>query len=206
MSQTRENFKKSALGQAISDEPVNPENTNSQQKPVPSSAEGPTQVQVLSQQDSLVANLAREQRTIADIEGLNVRDASVLNLLELPEECKPFHGKDYRFRWLAKDKNLEAKLNTGIWLLCTRTNAPFIKPHRFKSSGVVEQAGMILAFTSEKVAKIRESIPAEKSRRLLKHYTEDLPKSKERGFYKPESIGSDEDDDKEPGLIEGRDF
>ena len=175
--------------------------------PVPSAS--PTQVHVLSNQDTFISDLVKEQPTLEEVERMNVSSSPVVNLLELPEECRPLYKVKYRFRWLAKDKNLEARLRSSKWVLCTRTNSPYIKQHRFKNHGAVEQSGMLLAFMTEDMGKAREEAPARKSAALVKHYTEDLAKtgSKEAGgFYKPESAGSDEDDEKEEGLIEGRDF
>jgi hypothetical protein len=170
-----------------------------------SSAE-PRTVEVLSAQDSAVADLVKEAPNTLDIERaiLSVKENKLPNILELPEECKALHGIKYRFRWLAKDKNLEAKLRSSIWSLCTRVNSPYIKKHRFKSHGAVEQAGMLLAFAAEEVAKVREQLPAQRSADLVKHYTEDLAKSgsKEKGgFYKPET-GAEEDESDEGIVIE----
>jgi len=166
-----------------------------------------TPITVLSTTDTAVSDLVREQRKPEELERLAVKDGTKFDLLALPEECLPLHGKAYRFRWLAKSKNLEARLRSGIWQLCTRANSPFIKPHRFKSHGAVEQAGMLLAFTTEKAARIRELEPARKSAALVKHYTEELPRDEGRGFYRPKSSDSEEDEKGEDtGLEEGRDF
>lgn len=161
----------------------------------------PQQVQVLSSQDTEVCDLVAEAPKSVD--SLSVTDnMTFANLLELPEECKPLHKVRYRFRWLAKDRNLSARIRSSVWELCTRTNAPFIKSHRFKSHGAVEQAGMLLAFCPEDVGKWREEQPANKSAALVKHYTEDLPRDEAKGFYKPENSG----DDSEEGLTEDKDF
>lgn len=159
----------------------------------------PRRVEVLSSQDTVVADLVKEAPSTFDVERAveNLRDRKLPNILELPEECKPLNQVKYRFRWLAKDKNLEAKLRSSIWALCTRTNSPFIKPHRFKSHGAVEQAGMLLAFAAEEVAKAREEAPAKRSADLVKHYTQDLPKSgskEQGGFYAPEPDEGDSDE------------
>jgi len=165
---------------------------------------GPRTVEVLSTQDSAVADLVKEAPSTAEVERAieSMRDNKLPNILELPEECKPLYKVKYRFRWLAKDKNLEAKLRSSIWTLCTRNNSPYIKKHRFKSHGAVEQAGMLLAFASEDVAKIREEAPAKRSAALVKHYTEDLAKSgsKEKGgFYQPDTSGEEGESDE--GLV-----
>lgn len=163
-------------------------------------------VTVLSQGDSFVSGLVSDQGSFEQMEALYVKEHGQINLLELPEECKEIQAKTHRFKWMAKDKNLPARLRVGPWILCTRSNAPFIKSHRFGNHGAVEQAGMLLAFTTERLAKIREQLPAEKSAALVKHYTEELPSDESRGFYKPKSTGDDEDVVKEGELVEGRDF
>jgi hypothetical protein len=161
-----------------------------------------SQQQPMSTKDAFVSNLVKEAPKSV-IEQARHRGPG-MDLLALPEECKPLHKKKYRYRWLANDRYLEGKLNSSIWALCTRSNSPYIKDHRFKTHGAVEQAGMLLAFASEQAAQRREQEPAQKSADLVKHYTEDLPnaKNKEAGFYKPESAGSDD----EEGFEEGRDF
>lgn len=160
------------------------------------------QFSVLSNADSEVAGLAKSQPDLEKMEALYTRTRGRVDLLALPEECEEVHKDKYRFKWLAKDKNLSAKLRVGPWVLCTRTSAPFIKDHRFGSHGAVEQAGMLLAFTTERLARVRERMSEERSKGLLKHYTEDI--TKKDGFYKPQDSGSDEDD--ESSYVEGRDF
>lgn len=151
----------------------------------------PQQVQVMSQADTFVSDLVKEQpKNISEIES---REQKLHNILELPEECARLHKVKYRYRWMAKTKGLEAKLRTGIWSLCTRENSPYIKPHRFKSHGAVEQAGMLLAFTTEALGKKREEAPAIRSAELVKHYTQTLPSSEAAGFYKPKDSGETDD-------------
>jgi len=150
---------------------------------VPSASPQPTQV--LSQQDTQVSDLVRESpKTVSELRSMN--DLKMRDILELPEECKSLHKVKYRYRWLAKNKNLEATLRSSIWALCTRDNSPYIKPHRFKSHGALEQSGMLLAFATEEMGLAREQAPARKSAQLVKHYTEDLSKQEEKGFYQPD--------------------
>ena len=145
----------------------------------------PQPVQVLSQQDTFVSDLVKEQpKTVAELQ--SITDLKMRDILELPEECKKLHRTKYRYRWLAKNKNLEATLRSSIWALCTRDNSPYIKPYRFKSHGAVEQSGMLLAFATEETGKRREEAPAQKSAALVQHYTEGLSKQEERGFYQPD--------------------
>ena len=169
-----------------------------QEEKVVSSADIPKQAN-LSKEEVHIAELVKEQpSTRAEFEA---KTLSRFNLLELPEECKPLHGKKFRYRWLAK-QNIESRLNSSIWVLCTRANSPYIKAHRFKDHGAIEQGGMLLAFTTEELGKEREEAPAKRSAALVKHYTKDLPNDEGRGFYTPKDTG-DEDSD---GLEEGVDF
>ena len=153
----------------------------------------------LSKAESHIAELVKEQPV--DVAQLSAKTLGRFNLLELPEECKPLHGKKFRFRWLNK-QNIEARLNSSIWVLCTRDNSPYIKPHRFKDHGAIEQGGMLLAFTTEEMGKEREEAPAKRSAALVKHYTEDLPNDDRRGFYTPKDTGEEDSE----GLEEGKDF
>jgi len=117
---------------------------------VPSAS--PQLAQVMSQQDSFVADLVKEQpKNEAELRSMN--DLKMRDILALPEECLKLHRVKYRYRWLAKNKNLEATLRSSIWALCTRENSPYIKKYRFKSHGAVEQAGMLLAFATEEMAR-----------------------------------------------------
>ena len=163
----------------------------SPQTAVEAPSASPQQVQVLSQADTFVSDLVKEApKTISEI---STREQRMQNILELPEECAKLHKKTYRFKWLAKTKSLESKLRTSVWSLCTRENSPYIRPHRFKTHGAVEQAGMLLAFTTEKLGKKREEEPAKRSADLVKHYTKDLSKQEAAGFYKPKDAGDAED-------------
>ena len=83
-------------------------------------------------------------------------------------------------------------------MLCTRNNSSYIKAHRFKTHGAIEQGGMLLAFASEAAGQAREDAPAKRSAELVKHYTEDLAKQgdpKRGGFYQPE-----DDDESDEGF------
>ena len=152
----------------------------------------PQPAQILSQQDTFVSDLVKEQpKTVTELRSMN--ELKMRDILALPEECLALHRVKYRYRWLAKNKNLEATLRSSIWALCTRDNSPYIKPHRFKSHGAVEQSGMLLAFATEDMGKQREAAPAHKSAALVKHYTEDLPKQEEKGFYQPDTADGTDD-------------
>jgi len=144
---------------------------------------------ILSSDDSLIADLMKEQPTADQISQMRVRERKIPNLLEIPEECVPLQGKKYRFVWLTKGKDLSVKLRTNGWVLCNRMTAPFIKEHRFGAHGGVEQAGMLLAFLPEEVALNMELGAAKISQQRVKHYTQDIFKQQDKDapaqFYKP---------------------
>lgn len=152
-------------------------------------------VRVMSSDDSLVADLMKEQPSVEQIEQMKVRQRKIPNLLEIPEECVPLQGKKYRFVWLTKGKDLSVKLRTSGWVLCNRMTTPFIKSHRFGAHGGVEQAGMLLAFLPEEVAMNMEMSAARISQQRVKHYTQDMFEQQDKdapaSFYKPKDDGND---------------
>ncbi len=156
-----------------------------------------TNVHVLSSDDSLVADLVREQPTAKQVAEIKSRPRKKMDLLELPEECLPLQGKKYRFVWLTKDKNLSVRLRTYGWILCNRGNSPFIKPFRFGTHGAVEQAGMLLAFLPEQIAVEQDMIPVNQSQNLVKHYTKGIFENQDPDapiqFYKPKDTGEEDE-------------
>jgi hypothetical protein len=162
----------------------------------PSESAGP--VRILSSEDSVVADLVKETKSLGEIENMTMSSPAVHNPLELPDECLKLQRVKYRYKWMNKNRELATKLRTQGWSLCNRTTAPYIKPHRFGAHGAVEQAGMLLAFMPEQLAREMEVLPAQRSAALIKKYTHDLPnsgrKSDKIGFYKPEDSGEDEED------------
>lgn len=153
-------------------------------------------VKVLSSADSLVADLAKEQPSFEQVAAMKVSEARILNPLELPEECASLEKKQFRFGWLNKDKELDVKLRTTGWVLCTRTSAPFLKPSRFGSHGAVERGGMLLAFMPEEMyRKVFEERPAELSRAKVKYYTDDITRKYDKDapvqLYKPKDVEED---------------
>ena len=166
------------------------------QVPVPSES---TQLKVLSSTDSLIADLIKEQPTVDQLATLTVKDRKIIDPLELPEECLEKHNKEYVYVWLSKDKDLAIKLRTDGWVLCNRTNSPYIKGHRFGGHGAVEQAGMLLAFLPKRLADEMYERPAALSRAKVKHYTEGIfqnidPDAKAH-LYKPKDTTSKDAND-----------
>lgn len=152
-------------------------------------------VRVMSSEDSVVADLVKEQPTALEVSQMKPKVRKIPNLLELPEECLPLHEKTYRFAWLTKGKDLSVKLRTNGWILCNRVNSPYIKPHRFGLHGAIEQSGMVLVFLPEDVAREMDMVPVRLSQDRVKHFTKDIFKNQDKdapaSFYKPE------DDDKD---------
>lgn len=178
--------------------PVAEEKVISQQgdaNPVPTPSESVSALRVLSSEDSLVADLIKEQPSEAQVAQMKVKAQRIPNLLELPEECLPLQGTKYRYVWLTKDKNLSVKLRTNGWVLCNRSNSSYIKPFRFGAHGAVEQAGMLLAYLPEAIAVEMDMGPVRQSQARVKHYTEGIFKDQDPDapiqFYKPEEKGDD---------------
>lgn len=153
----------------------------------------PAQVRVLSNEDSTIADLVKEQPNLEQIAQMKVTQRKVPNLLEFPEEVLARHGKEYHFAWLTKGKDLTVKLRTTGWVLCNRTNSPWMKAHRFGGHGAVEQAGMLLAFMRKDIADDMYTQPARQSQAKVKYITEDIFKQQDKDapvqFYKPEDKG-----------------
>lgn len=156
-----------------------------------------THTRVLSSDDSLVADLVREQPTEKQVSEMKTRPRKLMNLLELPEECLPLQGKKYRFVWLTKDKNLSVRLRTYGWILCNRSNSPFIKPFRFGAHGAVEQAGMLLAYLPESIAVEQDMVPVQMSQDRVKHYTKGIFENQDPDapiqYYKPKDTGEEDE-------------
>lgn len=153
-----------------------------------------TIVRTMSSEDSIVADLVKEQPSLSQIESLKYH-GRIPDLLELPEECKPLHRVKYCYAWLTKGKDLAAKVRTGGWIVCNMTNSPYIKKSKFGSHGAIEQSGMILAFMPEKMYQEVEAAPALRSAELVKHYTKDKAKGDPKApisFYQPKDVEESE--------------
>jgi hypothetical protein len=160
-------------------------------------ASEPAPVRVMSQEDSTIADLVKEQPTAEQVSQMTVTYRKVPDLLAFPEEVLAKHGKEYHFAWLSKNKDLSVKLRTTGWVLANRTNCPFIKPHRFGGHGALEQAGMLLAFMPKAMADQMYAEPGRQSTAKLKYALEDRFKQQDKDapfqFYKPEDKGGDDE-------------
>jgi hypothetical protein len=170
----------------------------SQQEVVPphvEPSESSKVVRVMSSEDTLVADLVAEQPTLEQVGQMKVKQRSIPNLLEIPEECVPLQRTKYRYVWLTKGKDLSVKLRTNGWVLCNRSNSPHIKEYRFGSHGAIEQGGMLLAFLPEAVAMELEMGPARMSQERVKHYTKGIFEQQDKDapaqFYKPDPDDKD---------------
>lgn len=156
---------------------------------------------VLSNEDSVIADLIKEQPTMEQIERLTVTARRVPDLMAFPEEVLERHNKEYHFAWLAKNKDIAVKLRVSGWVLCNKTNSPWIKSHRFGSHGAVEQSGMLLAFMRKDIADAMYLRPALDSQNKVKYMTEDRFKQQDPkapvSFYKPTDLSAAD----EPGDI-----
>ena len=154
---------------------------------------------VLSSADSAIADLIKEQPSLEQLSQMKIVSHEVPNLLKIPEEVLPLHGKKYRYGWLSKNSNeLAIAVRTRGWVLCNRLNSPQLKSSRFSAHGGVEQAGMLLAFMPEEnYVALFENGPAKMSRARVKHYTEDIFKNQDKNapfqVYKPEEGKEDRD-------------
>jgi len=172
------------------------DNTSLKDTPIQSVAPSESApVRVLSNEDSLVADLVNEQPTLAQMAQMKAVERRIPNLLAFPEEVLEKQDKEYHFAWLTKDKNLTVKLRTDGWVLCNRTTCPWIKPHRFGIHGAVEQGGMLLVFQRKDIADRMYAQPGLQSSAKIKHYTEDIFKHQDKNadiqYYKPEDDGKD---------------
>jgi hypothetical protein len=149
-------------------------------------------VRILSTVDSTIADLIKEQPTLEQLASIKVVDRGrIPDILALPDEVLPLHGKKYRYGWLDKGNDLTAAVQARGWVLCNRSNSPHLKSYRFGGHGGVEQGGMLLAFMPEdRYVEIFERGPSERSRARVKMFTKDIYKNVDKdapvSFYKPE--------------------
>ena len=167
------------------------------QSVVPSeSTQANQSVRVLSSEDSLIADLVKEQPTLEKMATLKVKPMGMPDLLAFPEEVLERQDKEYHFVWLNKNKDLSVKLRTDGWVLANRVTCPWIKPHRFGSHGALEQGGMLLAFMRKEHSDIFYSRPGQQSTAKIKYVTDDIFKMQDKdapiGLYKPEDKGENE--------------
>jgi hypothetical protein len=151
----------------------------------------------MSSEDSLISDLVKEQPTEQQVAMMKVNQRKIPNMLELPEECLLLHEKKYRYAWLTKNRELSVKLRTNGWVLCNRANSPYIRKHRFGQHGAVEQAGMLLAFLPEAIAREMDMVPVRMSQDRVKHYTKGIVENQDKdapaSFYKPDLSNEDKD-------------
>lgn len=154
-------------------------------------------VRVMSSEDSTIADLVKEQPTLEQLSQMTISYRKVPDLLAFPEEVLAKHGKEYHFAWLNKGKDLSVKLRTTGWVLCNRTNSPYIRSHRFGGHGAVEQAGMLLAFMPKAMADEMYAAPGRQSAAKVKYALKDRFEQQDPdapiGFYKPVDNGGEDE-------------
>jgi len=122
------------------------------------------------------------------------------NIFALPKECKKVVNK-YQFRWASKDRRMVERAIVKGWLICNRTNSPFLDETMFSVHGGIERFGHLLAFAPLEHVKAMRDKNSQKSRDAVKAMTEEKPK--EESFYKAKLSPEKEIPD---GLQQGRDF
>jgi len=132
---------------------------------------------IVSQSDADIADLVASQP--ADISVVEQRQ---YNQWDLPDECKEKEGKDYKYRWLAKDRRMLDKARYKGWIICNSVNSAYIKSEKFGLHGAIERHGHLLGCMPIRKAQEIKKVAGEKSAESVKYYTEDIKKNDPR-FY-----------------------
>ena len=155
---------------------------------------------VISNTDAELADIIESQPK----EDITVLDRKTFNPFDIPEECKALSDKQYRYRWVSKDKRMIERSRYKGWKICNRTNSPYIPTHLFGLHGGVEKLGHLLAYLPLQVSNTIRKEAGDKSTEAVKFYTEDI--KKDPRFYEAK-LGNDEGSDEgSTGLQQGRDF
>jgi len=158
---------------------------------------------IISNSDADLADLIATQPTE---EQISIKLRREINGWELPEEAKKLEGVTKKFRWLSRDKRYLIRNRAKGWLICNRTNSPFLPKEGFAVHGGYQNAmypDHILGYMNIEMAKAITKDQSDSSRDAVKHYTEDI--KKDPRFYDAK-IGGDDSDDNPKGLTQGRDF
>jgi len=132
---------------------------------------------IVSQTDADIADLVASQP--ADISVVEQRQ---YNQWDLPGECKEREGKDYKYRWLAKDRRMLDKARYKGWIICNSTNSSYIKSERWGLHGAIERHGHLFGCMPIRKAQEIKKANEVKSTEAVKYYTEDIKKNDPR-FY-----------------------
>jgi hypothetical protein len=154
---------------------------------------------VMSNTDAELSDIIASQSAEFDI-----RDPKTYNPFDIPEECKVRSDKDYRYRWVSKDKRMIERAMYKGWKICNKMNSPYIPSRLFGLHGAVEKLGHLLAFIPLKKAEDMRKESGDKSREAVKLYTEDI--KKDPRFYDAKIGEKDGTDEQSLGLQQGRDF
>lgn len=159
---------------------------------------------IVSNSDAELADLIASQPTE---EQVSVRLKKEITGWELPEGAAKLEGVSKKFRWLSKDKRQLIKSRNKGWLVCNRTNSPFLPNEGFGVHGGYQNAmypDHILGYMNIEVSRAINADNSKKSRDAVKHYTEDI--KKDPRFYDAKIGGDDGSDENPKGLVQGQDF
>ena len=144
---------------------------------------------VMSQTDAEIADLVASQPA-----EITVVEQKQYNQWELPPECQEREGKEYKYRWLSKDKRMLEKRMYEGWAICNSVNSPYIKSLRFGNHGAIERHGHLLGCMPLRKAQELKKADEVKSTEAVKYYTEDIKKQDPR-FYDAKLSPEDSKDD-----------
>jgi len=159
---------------------------------------------VISNSDAELADLIASQPTE---EQVSVRLKKEITGWELPKGAIELEGVSKKFRWLSKDKRQLIKSRNIGWLVCNRTNSPFLPKEGFGLHGGYQNPmypDHILGYMNIEVSRAINAENSQKSRDAVKHYTEDI--KKDPRFYEAKIGGDDGSDENPTGLVQGQDF
>ena len=126
---------------------------------------------IVSQTDADIADIVAQQP--ADISVVTER---TYNQWDLPEECVKREGKEYKYRWLSKDRRMLDRARYKGWIICNGVNSPYIKSEKFALHGAIERHGHLLGCMPVRKAQAIQEESGGKSADAVKYYTEDIKK------------------------------
>lgn len=159
---------------------------------------------IISNSDAELADLITSQPTE---EQMMVKSRKEITGWELPDGALALEGVTKKFRWLSKDKRMLIRNRAKGWLVCNRTNSPFLPSEGFGVHGGFQNMmhpDHILGYMGIERKKEIAKEQSDKSRDAVKHYTEDI--KKDPRFYEAKLGGDDGSDDAPKGMVQGRDF
>lgn len=159
---------------------------------------------VMGQLDSYITERMKSQpKTVDDLLSVKELRHPSKHRLSLPKELKSY-TKEFRFRWIMKDKRaIDESIYKG-WVLVNRALFPNLPPHLFCVSGGIEEGDLILGCISLKLAEARIKAAQKKSTEMV---TSQVRRHETRPEYYKPTLSKEEEENVEAGdLQEGRDF